>query len=67
MTPLWILSFLLAARATPVPKPASHQLHAESVPALIQTIAASGRCVSLAERPSAFPRNLKLRRVYLRS
>jgi hypothetical protein len=48
VTPLWILSLLLAAQAAP----ASAPLRDESTLTVIQTIAESGRCVSLAETPS---------------
>jgi hypothetical protein len=48
VTPLWILSLLLAAQAAP----ASAPLRDESTLTVIQTIAESGRCASLAETPS---------------
>jgi hypothetical protein len=48
VTPLWILSLLLAAQTAP----ASAQLHSEEISKLIQIVAESGRCVSLGETPS---------------
>jgi len=52
VTPLWILSLLLVAQATPEQSQAPASVPRESVPALVQSVAESGRCVSLAETPS---------------
>ena len=49
MTPLWILSLLLAPQAT---RPTTAPVQSESVQTLVHSVAESGRCVSLAETPS---------------
>ncbi len=49
MTPLWILSLLLAPQAT---RPATVPAQSESAQTLVQSVAESGRCASLAETPS---------------
>jgi len=49
VTPLWILSLLLAPQAA---RPATAPAQSESVQTLVHSVAESGRCVSLAETPS---------------